>query len=94
MAVRLTQWARGHFKIAKGGRNKMRGAVIRLTLASHDRLLETGQQGPPGPGKPELNANDVLNSLEQSCKSSNQQFLTPDGGVPLNYRPEFRDLPR
>eukprot|EP00969_Alexandrium_andersonii_P100372 4427840-Alexandrium_andersonii.AAC.1 len=58
MAVRLTQWARGHFKIAKGGRNKMREAIIRLTLASHDRLLETGQQGPAGPGQPELNAND------------------------------------
>eukprot|EP00969_Alexandrium_andersonii_P218001 9628806-Alexandrium_andersonii.AAC.1 len=79
MAVRLTQWARGHFKIAKGGRNKMREAIIRPTLASHDRLLEAGQQGPPGPGMPELNANDVLASLEQSCKSSNQQFLTPGG---------------
>eukprot|EP00969_Alexandrium_andersonii_P167556 7406757-Alexandrium_andersonii.AAC.1 len=72
----------------------MREAIIRLTLASHDRLLEAGQQGPPGPGKPELNANDVLASLEQSCRSSNQQFLTPGGCVPLNYRREFRDMPR
>eukprot|EP00969_Alexandrium_andersonii_P142170 6285556-Alexandrium_andersonii.AAC.1 len=36
MAVRLTQWARGRFKIAKGGRNHMLEAIIRLTLASHE----------------------------------------------------------
>eukprot|EP00969_Alexandrium_andersonii_P016398 718088-Alexandrium_andersonii.AAC.1 len=32
MAVRLTHWARGRFEIAKGGRDKMREAIIRLTL--------------------------------------------------------------
>eukprot|EP00969_Alexandrium_andersonii_P092937 4102440-Alexandrium_andersonii.AAC.1 len=65
----------------------MREAIIRLTLASHESLVGLGQQGPAGPGQPELNANDVLNELVQSCESSNQQFLTPGGGVPLNYRP-------
>eukprot|EP00969_Alexandrium_andersonii_P230964 10200130-Alexandrium_andersonii.AAC.1 len=79
MAIRLTHWARGHLKITKSGREKMRGAIIRLTLASHERLIGLGQQGPVGPGQPELNANDVLNELERSCKSSNQQFLTPGG---------------
>eukprot|EP00969_Alexandrium_andersonii_P184503 8151182-Alexandrium_andersonii.AAC.1 len=81
MAIRLTHWARGHFKIAKGGRDKMREAIIRLTLASLDRLVEQGQQGPVGPGQPELDANDVLHELGKSCKSSNQPFLTPGGGV-------------
>eukprot|EP00969_Alexandrium_andersonii_P073787 3254846-Alexandrium_andersonii.AAC.1 len=36
MAIRLTRWARGHLNITKTGREKMRGAIIRLTLASHE----------------------------------------------------------
>eukprot|EP00969_Alexandrium_andersonii_P176451 7802592-Alexandrium_andersonii.AAC.1 len=32
MALRVIQWARGHLKITKQGREKMREAIIRLTL--------------------------------------------------------------
>eukprot|EP00969_Alexandrium_andersonii_P311402 13760420-Alexandrium_andersonii.AAC.1 len=78
-AVRLTQRARGHFKIAKGGRNHTREAITRLTLASHDRLPEVERQGPHGPGQPCLNANDALDSLERCCKDSFQRFLTRGG---------------
>eukprot|EP00969_Alexandrium_andersonii_P227311 10038912-Alexandrium_andersonii.AAC.1 len=49
MAIRLTQWARGHLKTTKTGREKMREAIIRLTLASHESFVGLGQQGPVGP---------------------------------------------
>eukprot|EP00969_Alexandrium_andersonii_P185482 8195978-Alexandrium_andersonii.AAC.1 len=82
-ALKLSQWARGNFKIARGGKEQMREAITRPTFAAYAAVAEEAGRGPYGPSRTVLDPESTMSALLRSCRESCHHSLQPGGGIPL-----------